>query len=180
MKVKFGDPLNPYMTNWPSSFLKIGYNVGFHYNQYQKGVPLLRIQKLKKNVVFPPLYTIQYNKYTDDKNYAGNETEKLACNTVVKKLFTPNSTKYSFSEFKKNNKTKNNYQTLYNKAFLQKDIKENENSIKQKEGKSNSGKDLPEIKTQDIQEKKENKDEIKNEKVIIDDNNKNNISENKK
>ena len=44
MKVKFGDPLNPYMTNWPSSFLKIGYNVNFiiinikkefHYLEYK-------------------------------------------------------------------------------------------------------------------------------------------------
>ena len=113
--------------------------------------------------MIPPLYTIQYNKYTDDKNYAGNETEKLACNTVVKKLFTPNSTKYSFSEFKKNNKTKNNYQTLYNKAFWKKDIKKNEISIKQKESKSNSGKDLPEIKTKNINENKENNEEGKNE-----------------
>jgi hypothetical protein len=42
------DRLNPYLTNWANSFLRIGYNVGFHYNEFQEGVPLLRIQKLKK------------------------------------------------------------------------------------------------------------------------------------
>ena len=63
---------------------------------------------------------------------------------------------------------------------MQKDITENESNFKQKEGKTYSGKDLPEIKTQDINEKKENKEEVKKEKLITDDNNKNNISENKK
>ena len=175
-KVKFGDPLNPYMTNWPSSFLKIGYNVGFHFNKYEKGVPLLRIQKLKKSVEFPPLYNIQYNKYTDNKNYPVNDTGKLACNTVVKKLFTPNSTKYSFGDFKKNNKQKNIYQTLYNKTFLPKEAKENEINYKEKETKLNSRNDLPEIKNQNINENKENKEEGKKEILIEDNNNKNNIS----
>ena len=168
MKVKFGDPLNPYMTNWPSSFLKIGYNVGFHYNQYQKGVPLLRIQKLKKNVVFPPLYTIQYNKYTDDKNQISNDTEKLCCNSVVKKLFNPMRTRFGFSELQKN-KSKHNYQTYYNQAFLPKD---NEINNKQLENKLNSEKNLYEIKDKDIN--KENREENKNinkEMLILDNNN---------
>ena len=168
MKVKFGDPLNPYMTNWPSSFLKIGYNVGFHFNQYQKGVPLLRIQKLKKNVVFPPLYTIQYNKYTDDKNQISNETEKLCCNSVVKKLFNPMRTRYGFSESQKN-KSKQSYQTYYNKAFLPKDV---EIINKQLENKLNSEKNLYELKDKDIiTENKEDNKNINKEMLILDNNN---------
>ena len=146
MKVKSGDPLNPYMINWPSSFLKIGYNVGFHYNQLQKGVPLLRIQKLKKDVVFPPLYTIQYNKYTQDKNQIDVETEKLCCNSVVKKLFNPIKNKFGFSELNKN-KQNNKYQTHYNKAFLQRD---NEMKISNLGNKLNSENDLYEIKDNNI------------------------------
>jgi hypothetical protein len=56
------DPLNPYLTNWASSFLKIGYNVGFHFNEYQEGVPLLRLQKLRKKIFLPPIYTVKYIK----------------------------------------------------------------------------------------------------------------------
>ena len=181
MKVKFGDPLNPYMTNWPSSFLKIGYNVGFHFNQYQKGVPLLRIQKLKKNVVFPPLYTIQYNKFTDDKNYASNETEKLACNTVVKKLFTPMKTKYSSNEFKRN-KSKNNYQTYYNNLFIQNDIKEKEININQLESKLKSDNNLIEINTKNNinNENETNNDKNENKEILILDNNINNNRPDKK
>ena len=179
-KVKWGDPLNPYMTNWPSSFLKIGYNVGFHYNKYEKGVPLLRIQKLKKSVEFPPLYNIQYNKYTDNKNYPVSDSEKLACNSVVKKLFSPNSTKHSFYYIKKNYKQKNNYQALYNKAFLQKGIKDNENNLQQKDIKLSNETDLPEIKNKNINENVQNKDERKNEMLIEDNNNKNNISQTQK
>ena len=129
IKVKWGDPLNPYMTNWPSSFLKIGYNVGFHCYEYQKGVPLLRIQKLKKNVVFPPLYTIQYNKYTEKNSCINNETEKLACNSVVKKICNPMKTQYSSQDFQRN-LSKKSYKTYYNKNFFSKDNKDLEINVK--------------------------------------------------
>ena len=169
MKIKFGDPLNPYMTNWPSSFLKIGYNVGFHYNQLQKGVPLLRIQKLKKNIVFPPLYTIQYNKFTENKNYIGNETEKLACNSVVKKLFTPMSTRYGFNDLKKN-KSKKNFETFYNKLFIPKYIKD-EAKIKLIDTNSYSDRNLLKLSTNKINN--ENKEDTKdsNKEMLIIDNN---------
>ena len=162
-KVKWGDPLNPYMTNWPSSFLKIGYNVGFHYNQLQKGVPLLRIQKLKKNVVFPPLYTIQYSKYTDDYNHISEETEKLCCNSVVKKLFNQNRNKFGLFESYQS-QPKKNYQTHYNKAFFPKDNEMNINLI---DNKVNSEKNLIEIMSNTInnENKEDNKDT--NKEILI-------------
>jgi 3-methyladenine DNA glycosylase AlkC len=81
------DPFNPYLTNWQNSFLKIGYNVGFHYNKLKEGVPLLRIQKLRKKVVLPPLYKIKYNKFTE-KNYDNDEDDvsKIVCSKVAQKV----------------------------------------------------------------------------------------------
>ena len=73
----FYDPLNPYLTNWPSSFLKIGYNVGFHSNEVMDGVPVLRIQKLKQKVVLPPIYKVKYNQFTENKNYKTNNEDEL-------------------------------------------------------------------------------------------------------
>ena len=179
MKVKWGDPLNPYMTNWPSSFLKIGYNVGFHYNQFQKGVPLLRIQKLKNNVVFPPLYTIQYNKYTNDKTYLSNETEKLCANSVIKKLFNPMRTRTGFSELQKN-KSKKNFQTYYNKAFFTKDFKENEINIKLLRNNQKSEQNMYEIKDNKINnENREKNNKDANKEILILDNNKINNKDNK-
>ena len=178
VKVKFGDPLNPYMTNWPSSFLKIGYNVGFHYSQFQKGVPLLRIQKLKNNVVFPPLYTIQYNTYTNDKTNISNETEKLCCNSVIKRLFNPMRNHFGFSDLQKN-KSKNHYQTYYNKAFLSKDNQDNEINIHLLKNKKNiSEKNFYEIKDNNInEENKEKNNKDVNKEILILDNNKLNNKE---
>jgi len=49
-----GVDLNPYSTNWPAHYLKLGYNSGFYYDDYQDGVPILRLKKLKKNLL-PPI-----------------------------------------------------------------------------------------------------------------------------
>ena len=50
-----GDANNPYSVKWPSHFLEIGYNSGFYYENYQDGVPILRLKKLKNKVTLPPI-----------------------------------------------------------------------------------------------------------------------------
>ena len=49
-----GTELNPYSTNWPAHYLKLGYNSGFYYDDYQDGVPILRLKKLRRNLL-PPI-----------------------------------------------------------------------------------------------------------------------------
>ncbi len=49
-----GEDLNPYSTNWPAHYLKLGYNSGFYYDDYQDGVPILRLKKLRK-IILPPI-----------------------------------------------------------------------------------------------------------------------------
>ena len=49
------DMNNPYSVKWPSHFLQIGYNSGFYYEDYQDGVPILRLKKLKNKVILPPI-----------------------------------------------------------------------------------------------------------------------------
>ena len=50
-----GDTNNPYSVKWPSHFLEIGYNSGFYYEDYQDGVPILRLKKLKNKVILPQI-----------------------------------------------------------------------------------------------------------------------------
>ena len=52
-----GDENNPYSVKWPSHMLKIGYNSGFYFDDYQDGVPILRLKKLKNKVILPPIKT---------------------------------------------------------------------------------------------------------------------------
>ena len=53
---------NPYSVKWPSHFLQIGYNSGFYYEDYQDGVPILRLKKLNnKN----PTLIMKYSKYKE-------------------------------------------------------------------------------------------------------------------
>ena len=54
-KYLHGDGNNPYSVKWPSHFLEIGYNSGFYYEEYQDGVPILRLKKLKNKVVLPQI-----------------------------------------------------------------------------------------------------------------------------
>jgi hypothetical protein len=49
-----GVDLNPYSTNWPAHYLKLGYNSGFYYDDFQDGVPILRLKKLRK-IILPPI-----------------------------------------------------------------------------------------------------------------------------
>ena len=50
-----GDVNNPYSVKWPSHFLEIGYNSGFYYDDYQDGVPILRLRKLNNKIILPPI-----------------------------------------------------------------------------------------------------------------------------
>ena len=62
------NPYNPYATNWPNSFLKKGFQLGFKYKTIHFGVPYLGIKKLNKKVILPPVYNIKYNQYSDNNN----------------------------------------------------------------------------------------------------------------
>ena len=66
LKELLNDPLNPYSTNWPNSFLKYGFQMGLNYKTIHFGVPFLRMKQLNKKVMLPPVYKIKYNQYTDN------------------------------------------------------------------------------------------------------------------
>ena len=53
-KLLADDPLNPYGTFWPSHFLKAGYDTGFEYEDFQSGVPVLKLKNLGKKQL-PPI-----------------------------------------------------------------------------------------------------------------------------
>lgn len=50
-KLLLDDPNNPYGTAWPSNFLKRAFDTGFEYNDFQAGVPVLRLKKSWKKAV---------------------------------------------------------------------------------------------------------------------------------
>ena len=52
-KLLVNDPLNPYGTYWPSNFLKMGYDTGFEYDNFQSGVPVLKLRSLAKKPLPP-------------------------------------------------------------------------------------------------------------------------------
>ena len=116
--ILYYDPLNPYLTNWANSFLKIGYNVGLHSNENLDGVPILRIQKLKPKVVLPPIYKVKYNQFSETKNNVNNDdsVSSIVCTKVAQKLFNAPNTNYNNLQ---RNKSKNSFVTQLN-------IKDNE------------------------------------------------------
>ena len=57
-KILLDDPLNPYGTFWPSNFLKAGYDTGFEYEDFQSGVPVLKLRNLGRKQL-PPLKTFK-------------------------------------------------------------------------------------------------------------------------
>ena len=68
----YSDPLNPYLTNWTRSFLKLGFNAGICSNKVQDGVPVLRIQQLRPKLEFPPIYKVKYNQFSEESNEKNN------------------------------------------------------------------------------------------------------------
>ena len=76
----FSDPSNPYLTNWAKSFLKIGFNAGIWANKKIDGVPILRIQKLRPKLEFPPIYKIKYNQFSKKRNIDSSDEEDNSLN----------------------------------------------------------------------------------------------------
>ena len=69
------DPNNPYGTAWASNFLKCGYDAGFEYENFQSGVPVLKLKNLGKKQL-PPIKKKGINKneqtiYSPNRNTGG-------------------------------------------------------------------------------------------------------------
>ena len=78
-KILLDDPLNPYGTFWPSNFLKAGYDTGFEYEDFQSGVPVLKLRNLGRKQL-PPLKTfkkkiLHFNN--DSTVYSPNRNRKF-------------------------------------------------------------------------------------------------------
>jgi len=75
-KILLDDPLNPYGTCWPSNFLKAGYDTGFEYDNFQSGVPVLKLRSLGKKQL-PPIkkkgfhFNNESSIYSNNKNTGG-------------------------------------------------------------------------------------------------------------
>ena len=91
-RILVDDPLNPYGTCWPSNFLKAGYDAGFEYDNFQSGVPVLKIKSLGKKQL-PPIkkkglhFNNENSIYSNYKNtgvqsfhipYSGNKNKGSA------------------------------------------------------------------------------------------------------
>ena len=98
----FSDPMNPYLTNWAKSFLKLGFNAGIWANKKIDGVPILRIQKLRPKLEFPPIYKIKYNQFSKLKNSETFDNEESKSNN--KKIYNNKYcvTSTNFTNNKKN------------------------------------------------------------------------------
>ena len=101
-RTDFQKSLNPYSTHWASKFLKNGYNSGFCFSEFQGGIPVLRVKKLKQ---LPPIVKNDTNiknttggRYDNEKNYNiinNNEDEeesKVKENEESKTINIENST----------------------------------------------------------------------------------------
>ncbi len=63
-----GEDLNPYSTNWHAHYLKLGYNSVFYYDDYQDGVPILRLNKLRK-IILP---SIQKSRLSQNSQFSND------------------------------------------------------------------------------------------------------------
>ena len=78
------DPLNPYGTSWPSNFLKAGYDAGLEYDDFQSGVPVLRLKNLAKKQL-PPIKKKGLNFKNDNSIYSSNKNVNGYPGTSAKK-----------------------------------------------------------------------------------------------
>ena len=90
-KLLMHDPLNPYGTWWPSNFLKMGYDTGFEYDNFQSGVPVLKLKTLGKKQL-PPVKKKGQGMHFNNNNgiYSPNKKEgkhPLFPNNTAKKNF---------------------------------------------------------------------------------------------
>ena len=89
-KLLVNDPLNPYGTYWPSNFLKMGYDTGFEYENFQSGVPVLKLRSLAKKPLPPVKKKGQGLHFNNDASGIASPNKiggkhPLFPNTAVKK-----------------------------------------------------------------------------------------------
>jgi hypothetical protein len=92
-KYLVNDPLNPYGTCWPSNFLKMGYDTGFEYDNFQSGVPVLKLKSLAKKPLPPVKKKGQGLHFNNDGNnvYSPNKIgakHPMFPNNTAKKTIT--------------------------------------------------------------------------------------------
>ena len=73
-KLLVDNRLNPYGTFWPSNFLKVGYDAGFEYDDFQSGVPVLKLRNLAKKPL-PPIKKKGLNFNNDNSIYTPNKNQ---------------------------------------------------------------------------------------------------------
>ena len=116
----FSDPLNPYLTNWARSFLKIGYNEGIWANQAIGGVPILRLNRLKPKLEFPPIYKIKYNQFSKGNMFGSLEEKHFRNNYIDENYFKKINHEEKFDSM---NSSSNNLFSSDRKLNFDKEIK---------------------------------------------------------
>ena len=86
-KLLVDDPLNPYGTFWPSNFLKAGYDAGFEYDDFQSGVPVLKLKNLGKKQL-PPIKKkgLSFKDSTINSPHKNKSGQNLYSRTSGKKV----------------------------------------------------------------------------------------------
>ena len=124
-KVLLDDPLNPYGTCWPSNFLKAGYDAGFEYDDFQSGVPVLKLRSLGKKQL-PPIKK-KGTRINNETNFTPNKV------SLSQHFYPGNSAKKNFNEVgydikvNKSENLKNNITKKEEEVKLDGIIEENEN-----------------------------------------------------
>ena len=118
------DPKIPYSTNWANKFLNVNYNKGLQYTDLEKGVPQLKIKKLKKKNL-PPLY--QRNKYKNDEKLISHTFSSGFISNRNKKFKTEYNEIYDYSN---NSKSKRELNTKDRVKIHRNNSESNYKSIK--------------------------------------------------
>jgi len=125
-KVLLDDPLNPYSTCWPSNFLKAGYDAGFEYEDFQSGVPVLKLRNLAKKQL-PPIKKKEAN-FNNDTNFTPNKvslSQYFYPGNLIKKNLTEIG--YDIKVNKSENLKNNNTSKKEEEVTLDGIMEENEN-----------------------------------------------------
>ena len=93
-KILVDDPLNPYSTCWPSNFLKAGYDTGFEYENFQSGVPVLKLRSLGKKPL-PPIKKKGLH-FNNDNNNTINSIYSPKRNSKGQNIYPGSSAKKNF------------------------------------------------------------------------------------
>ena len=89
-KFLVNDRLNPYGTFWPSQFLKMGYDTGLQYEDFNAGVPVLKLKSLGKkklpSIKKRGMSTINTNTITTTQNFYSKSSFRKNPNNKLEKL----------------------------------------------------------------------------------------------